>query len=107
MDLSLEQLYLIGLFAGLLAQGIKLVSARFGYTPSKLVTSVIVVVVALLLAFFFMKPALPDPSAPDFIPQLANLVTALVGAAMVIYNVLLAKLFELLGWTTAKVASKG
>jgi drug/metabolite transporter (DMT)-like permease len=94
MELTAEQLIVIGIVVSVISQVLKYLAQYLGYTPSKLVMTVVVFVVSFGLAYLFLKPGLPDPSSPTFWPELVSLLTILAGAAMTIYNVVLERLME-------------
>ena len=115
MELSPEQVLLVGLIAGFLVQGIKLASARWGEVIHRRVITVILFVIGLVLAYVFMPASLPtlpvlgeDPAAYAglilaFASELISVAAGIVGFAIVIYNLLLQKVFERLGWTSENV----
>jgi len=108
MELTLEQVALVGLVAAALAQIIKLLVAKFGKEKiSRFWITVAAYVVSCGLAVVWMKPVLPpldDPAA--FVAQLLVVAGAVIGFATLIYNLLLAKLLELIGWTAERVLGK-
>ena len=100
MELSAEQLLLLGLVASVLSQLAKLLLAKFGYSTSRLVITIIVVVVSVALGYVWLKPELPTYTDPmQFALALLVAATAVFGFATLIYNVLLFKIFEVLKWT--------
>src|SRR3989304_10489771 len=100
MELSAEQLLLLGLVASVLSQLAKLLLAKFGYDTSRLVITIIVVVVSVALGYVWLKPELPTYTDPmQFAVALLVAATAVFGFATLIYNVLLSKVFEVLTWT--------
>lgn len=115
MELSPEQVLLVGLIAGFLVQGFKLASARWGEVIHRRVITVILFVIGLVLAYVFTRPALPalpaigeDPAVFAglvlvFAGELISVAAGIVGFATVIYNLLLQKVFERLGWTSENV----
>jgi len=99
--LNAGQLYLIGLIATVCAQVIKVVAKKSGNDISKLGITLIAFVISLILAAIWFMPDLP-PFADDpmtFALALAQTATAILGAAVAIYNVALEKLLQLLGRT--------
>lgn len=99
--LDVGQLYLIGLVATLCAQVIKIVAKKSGNDISKLGITLIAFVFSLIFAAIWFLPDLP-PFADDpmtFALALAQAATAILGAAVAIYNVFLEKLLQLLGRT--------
>jgi hypothetical protein len=118
MTFTLTQIALIGVIVSLLAQGIKLAAAKFKVTISRPVVSVVVLVVALVLAWIWNPPAMPafpaltgDPAAlavaiTSFLVALIQLAAYILGIAFFIYNTILSKLFEALGWDSSTVKAK-
>lgn len=103
MELTAVQLMLLGLVATVLAQGAKLLLAKVGYDTTRLVITIVVVVASVALAWFWMKPEIPPFTDPmQFATALLTAAGAVFAFATIIYNVLLAKLFELLNWTKAR-----
>lgn len=99
--LDVGQLYLIGLIATVSAQVIKVVAKKSGNDISKLGITLVAFVISLVLAAVWFMPELPpfsdDPMA--FALVLLNAATAILGAAVAIYNVALEKILQLLGRT--------
>ena len=88
MILSPEQLFLIGIVASVIVQGLRLLSERFGFVPNKIVISVALMLISGGLGYaFFGAPAL----GPDPVAGFVNLVISISGSALLIYNVLLDK----------------
>lgn len=98
VELDAGQLYLIGLVASIVAQGIKLLYARKGKKVSKRFITIIAFVIAVVLAYLFAKPELPPATDPmEFAMSLIGAATAILGSAVAIYNVALETLLEKLG----------
>lgn len=106
MELDTFQLLVIGFVASVFAQVFKLIAARLGSEVPRLWITVAAFVISLVLAVVFMKPALPPVDDPNFVLALVQLATAVLGAATVIYNVLLAKVFDKLSLSAAKVLER-
>lgn len=90
------QILIIGLLASVLGQVIKLVFAYFQYELSKVSITVVVSIVSMILAWIFNPLVLPEYTG-DLLTYTMGVITmlsTLVGFAMVIYNLLLEKLFE-------------
>lgn len=101
MELDLGKLYLIGLIATLLAQVIKIASAKFGWTPGRAAITIIAFVVSVLLAALFWRPELPSTGDPmELATAVLSAATAVLGAAVGIYNVLLEALLKAIGERT-------
>jgi hypothetical protein len=98
MELNVGQLYLIGLIATVLAQVIKLVGARFEWYPGRRAITLIAFVVSVVLAFIFWRPVIPAETDPMVLAgAILSAATAVLGAAVGIYNVLLESLLKSLG----------
>ena len=83
MELSPEQLLLIGLAASILTQIFKLIFDKAGWKPGAEIQMVILFVVAFgLTAAFFWQAFLADPIGS---------LTSIVGVAVAIYKLLLEK----------------
>ncbi len=96
--LDVGQLYLIGLVATVAAQVIKIVAKKMGKDVSKLAITLVAFVTSLGLAAFWFMPQLPPASDPmEFAVVLVQTATAILGAAVAIYNVILEKLLQVLG----------
>lgn len=103
MELSALQLLLIGAIASALAQGAKLLLADFGYNTTRLVITIVTVVVSVALGWFWLKPELPPMTDPmQFANALLVAASAVFGLATLIYNVLLTRIFEFLGWVKTR-----
>jgi len=96
--LDAGQLYLIGLVATLAAQGIKIVAKKMGKNVTKLGITLVAFVISLVFAAVWFMPAFAvseDPMA--FALALVQAATAILGAAVTIYNVVLEKVLQKLG----------
>lgn len=97
MELSPDQIFLVGIVASLLAAAIRLITAWVGGIElGKGWMSVIAGVVSLILAVLF---ALPEslPICTEFMPCVTEwlaLISAYVGFATLIYNIILDKLLD-------------
>ena len=86
--LSPEQLFLLGIVASVIVQGLRLLSERFGFVPNKIVISVALMVIAGGLGYaFFGAPEL----GADPVAGAVNIAVSIAGSALLIYNVLLDK----------------
>lgn len=120
-----EQVIFLGIVAAVVFQLIKLYQARKGVVIDRTVLTVILFVISIPLAYIWARPALPafppwpapveDPSLYAglivaflgevivFLGKLIAVLAAIIGFATSIYNILLEKVFEKLGWTKARV----
>ena len=100
MELSLEQIFVLGLLASVLAQGVKLIAAKWGKDTGKIVASIVVIVASVALSYFWMRPEIPPATDPmQLAIALLQAALSVFGFAVLIYNFLLAKIFEVLNWT--------
>lgn len=98
MELNVGQLYLIGLVATLLAQLIKLIGAKWNWYPGRGAITIIAFVVSIVLAFIFWRPIIPAETDPMALAgAILSAATAVLGAAVGIYNVILESLLKALG----------
>jgi uncharacterized membrane protein len=98
MELNVGQLYLIGLVATLLAQLIKLIGAKWEWYPSRRVITLIAFAVSIGLALVFWRPVVPAETDPMALAgAILSAATAVLGAAVGIYNVILESLLKALG----------
>jgi len=92
MELSMEQLVMIGVVASVVTQALRLLSSHFGYTPSRLVTNVGLFVLSIGLAVAFFGLPLVGGDDPFLLTQdLLQAALAVVGSAGLIYNIFLDK----------------
>lgn len=90
MQLSPEQLLIVGLIASVVTQVLKLASAKLGFNPGRVVVNVALFVISLVLAYIWGAPALPPISDPAALAvTILEAAAAVAGSASVIYNVLL------------------
>ena len=103
MELTVEQIFLVGLVASGISAVIRLLSAKFGVELSKAVMTVIVSVVAFILAVLFNLPALPIYVEPiQFVLEWVTLISAYLGMATLIYNLILDKVLDKVNLTTER-----
>lgn len=92
MQLSPENLVVIGLVASVVAQGLRLLANRFGYkAPREVVNIALFVIAAGLAVAFFGVPVVGGGDPADFVGSLIGAASAIFGSAVLIYNVLLDK----------------
>lgn len=104
MELELWQITLIGIVASILAQGLRLLAAKFGWSLNRTIVSLVVLVVSIILAWLFEPPVIPpETDAMKLALNLLEQASAVMGVAVLIYNILLEKLFASLGLTPQKV----
>jgi hypothetical protein len=94
-ELSVIQLFIIGTIASVVLQILKVISAKFNWKPSTRVVTLIGFIISVAMAYFWTAPTLPPITDPmEFSKALLEAATGVIGAAMVIYNVLLKALLE-------------
>ena len=107
-SLDAGKILVIGLIATVLGQILKLLFAKIGKPIDRKVVTVILLIISLVLAWFWMNPAFPTfpVMTPEmdamayavlvitFLGELLALASGLTGFAVVIYNLLLQKVFE-------------
>ena len=107
MELSPEQLLIIGFVITVLSAGLKLLSAKFGVALSKFWMTIVVAVVSVILAVVFNLPLLPEYIDPlQYIGAWFALLSGYVGAAMIIYNLILDKVLDKLDLTADRFMKK-
>ena len=92
MELSPDNLALIGIVASVATQALRLVARYLGYIPTREVANLGLLVISVVLAsWFFGLPivAAGDPLA--FAQALIQAAAAVFGSAALVYNVLLDK----------------
>ena len=107
MELTVEQLVLIGLLASVIVLLIRLVMAYFGVDIPRLWVTVIAFVVSVVLGYLWTPvgpPPLGDPLA--LAVWLVETATVVLGMATLVYNVLLQKILDGLGWSANKLLAK-
>ncbi len=86
--LSPEQLFVIGIVASVVVQGLRLLSEKAGFVPQKWLINLVLLLVSAGLGFaFFGMPEL----GVDPVAGVVNIAVSIAGSALLIYNVLLDK----------------
>ena len=108
MELTLYQLFLVGLVASAVVQVLRLIGANLNMKFSKAVIGWISAGVSSVLAVYFLWDKLPvlagDPM--ELITALVAYAATIVGLATLIYNIVFDKLLDLVGLTVAKVLNR-
>ena len=116
MNLTPEQTIIIGFIAPILVQAIKLIFAWLHKPIDRKWITVFLFAVSLLITYLFARPALPawpvyveDPGIyagmiVQFLMTSVGLISAIVGFAVIIYNLLLQKVFDALDVGANRVA---
>lgn len=100
------QLLIVGVLASLLAAGFRLGAAKFGLSLSKGWMTIVAGVASLILAVIFQPPQLPTYVDPlQYVGEWLVILSAYVGSATALYNILLAKLLEKLNLTPERFMS--
>ena len=103
MELSPEQVLIVGIVSSVLVVIVKLIAARLGRKLSKAVLTSAVAVVSFILAVAFQVPQLPVfADIFQFIGEWLTLLSAYVGFATLIYNLIIDKVLDAAGWTTER-----
>jgi hypothetical protein len=88
MELTLEQLFLIGIVASVITQGLRLLSEKLNFVPKKWMINVVLLVVSAgLSVVLFGIPELEE----DIVSGIIKAGVTVAGSALLIYNVLLEK----------------
>jgi len=86
--LSADQLIIVGVVASVITQGLRLLSEKFGFVPSKVVINVALLVLSALLAVaFFGIPEL----GPEPVSGFLQAAVSIAGSALLVYNIVLDK----------------
>lgn|SRR3990167_997113 len=103
MELSVLQLVILGVVSSGIVQLAKLLLAKFGYSTTRTVVTIIVVVVSVALGYVWLLPEVPPMTDPmEYAGALLTAALSVFAFATVIYNVLLVKVFAALEWTKAR-----
>lgn len=108
MELTIEQLLIVGFVGSIVAQGIKLVTAYFGYELSRFWISAIVMVLSFCGAWIWFPVPLPTEVADPmlFVQAWLGVILTIFGSAVLVYNILLEKVFEKLSLTKERALVK-
>jgi len=118
MQITPEQVIIIGFIAAGLGQLLKVGIAMLGISLDRKWLTVALFGFSLAIAYFWAAPIVPvfpvlaaDPSAAGsavvaWLGSLLSVASVIIGFATLIYNLLLQKVFEALGWTADKFLSK-
>ena len=92
MELSPENLVVIGLVASVVTQGLRLLANRFGYLATREVVNIGLFVISVALAAWFFGLPIVGGTDPSVLAQaLVQAAAAVFGSAALIYNLLLNK----------------
>jgi len=98
---------IVTILVPLIAQGVKLLAATFKVDIKREWLTAFAFGLSLLLAWVWLGLKVPEYTDPkQFLTELATIATALFGTATLIYNLLLTKLFAMLGWTKDRTLTK-
>lgn len=90
MELTPQQIIVIGVIASALTLGLRILSTHLNYKPGRLVINIILFIVSAVLAGLWLAPTLP-PITDDigaWFAALFQLAAPVVGFATLIYNAL-------------------
>ena len=109
MELNLLQLTVLGLVASALAQGYKLLFAKFGKDVSGKVATGVVALLSIGFSYFWLQPTLPvlTDNPILFVSEIIALAGTVLGFATAIYNWLLVKVFEKLDLVKTRYIKSG
>ncbi len=92
MELTFEQVLLVGLIASAITQFLRFLADKANVNLGQEVVNVILFVVAIALGFLWMRPEIPVGGDPmELARVLLEAALGVVGFAGLIYNILLAK----------------
>ena len=98
-NLDVVTFVLLSIVAPILVQLIKVLSAKLGWKLDKPVITIVVSVIAAGAAYIVEAPNLPAYSDPmAFIQELLTIAGTVIATATVLYNLLLDKIFDMLGF---------
>jgi len=98
MVLSAEQIILIGMLASVLSQVVKYLAAKSDKVMSRPMLTVVVFAISVALGAFWMTPVVATSGDPLAVTKsILEAASMVFGFATLIYNLLLSKLFEMLG----------
>ena len=102
-NIDVVNFVLLSIVAPLLVQLIKIISAKLGWKMDKQVITIVVAVIAAGAAYILEAPNLPEYSDPmAFVQALLAIAGGVLATATVLYNLLLDKVFDLLGLVPAE-----
>jgi len=103
MELSPEQMVIVGLVASALSVIVKFLAAKAGIELSKFWMTIVVGVVSVVLAVVFNLPQLPAYVDPlQYVGAWLVILSAYVGSATIIYNLILDKVLDALDLTASR-----
>lgn len=98
-NIDLVAFILVSIIAPILVQLIKFVVSKLGWEMNKAVITIVVAVIAGVAAYILEAPTLPAYEDPMVLIQsLLTIAGTVVATATILYNLLLDKLFSLLGF---------
>jgi hypothetical protein len=118
MQITPEQVIVIGFIAAGLGQLLKLGIAFLGVKIDRKWLTIALFAISLAIAYFWAAPIVPawppmdaDPAVfggaiVGWVGSVIAVASVIIGFATLIYNLLLQKVFEALGWTSEKILSK-
>jgi uncharacterized membrane protein YeaQ/YmgE (transglycosylase-associated protein family) len=95
MELTADQIFLVGLVASGLDILVRYIASKMGKEIHKGWMTAIVAGLSLVLTVIFNAPELPVYTEPlQYLGEWSTLIAAYVGAATAIYNIILSKVLE-------------
>ena len=107
MELTPDQLLIIGLLASALTVVVKFIAANFGYSPGKATLTIVVAVFSSVLAVLFNVPQLPIYIDPlQYLGEWLALLSIYGGVATLIYNLIIDKVLDKANLTSERFLKK-
>jgi hypothetical protein len=118
IQITPEQVIIIGFIAAGLGQLLKVGTALLGVKLDRKWLTVALFVISVAIAYLWAAPILPAFPVQDanpavfggaivgWIGSVVSVASVIIGFATLIYNLILQKVFEMLGWTSEKLLIK-
>jgi hypothetical protein len=107
MELTPDQVLIVGVVASILVVVLNFIAANFGYKLGKGTLTIVVAVVSGLLAVLFNLPKLPVYVDPlQYVGEWLALLSAYVGIATLVYNLIIDKVLQRLNLTQERFLKK-
>jgi len=115
MNITPEQVIIIGFIAAALGQLLKVLVALIGVKIDRKWLTIALFAISLAISYLWAAPIVPAWPAMDadpavfggaivgWIGSVISVASVIIGFATLIYNLLLAKVFDSLGWTSDKL----
>jgi hypothetical protein len=115
VDITAGMTLVIGFLATIISQAVKLYAAKAGKPLDRKIVTVFMLAMAVILAYIWAKPLLPelpvwssDPGQVaiqlvQYLEEFCVVLSGVVGFAVILYNLLGEKVFDLLGIGKEKI----